>query len=74
MNAEFISIFSGHSNLSLVVVDEAHCVSEWCVLVDIFSPLIFMIYFSYICLDLPNFTASKLILLHISCYYDLSCT
>ncbi|KAL7135042.1 hypothetical protein ABFS83_11G066500 [Erythranthe nasuta] len=29
LNAEFISIFSGRSLLSLVVVDEAHCVSEW---------------------------------------------
>ncbi|KAL8520123.1 hypothetical protein ACS0TY_010883 [Phlomoides rotata] len=29
LNAEFISIFSGHSQLSSVVVDEAHCVSEW---------------------------------------------
>ncbi|KAL3835665.1 hypothetical protein ACJIZ3_010401 [Penstemon smallii] len=29
LNAEFLSIFSGSSRLSLVVVDEAHCVSEW---------------------------------------------
>ncbi|KAG8365941.1 hypothetical protein BUALT_Bualt17G0024300 [Buddleja alternifolia] len=29
LNAEFISIFSSSSMLSLVVVDEAHCVSEW---------------------------------------------
>ncbi|KAL3649864.1 hypothetical protein CASFOL_006267 [Castilleja foliolosa] len=29
LNADFISIFSDPSLLSLVVVDEAHCVSEW---------------------------------------------
>ncbi|KAH6797784.1 DEAD/DEAH box RNA helicase family protein [Perilla frutescens var. hirtella] len=29
LNAEFLSIFSGSSVLSTVVVDEAHCVSEW---------------------------------------------
>lgn len=29
LNAEFISIFYGSSVLSTVVVDEAHCVSEW---------------------------------------------
>lgn len=29
LNAEFLSIFSGSLVLSAVVVDEAHCVSEW---------------------------------------------
>lgn len=29
LNAEFISIFSATPIISLVVVDEAHCVSEW---------------------------------------------
>ncbi|GER25371.1 ATP-dependent DNA helicase family protein [Striga asiatica] len=29
LNAEFISIFSDPTLLSIVVVDEAHCVSEW---------------------------------------------
>ncbi|XP_073036687.1 ATP-dependent DNA helicase Q-like 5 [Primulina eburnea] len=29
LNEEFISIFSSTSILSLVVIDEAHCVSEW---------------------------------------------
>ncbi|KAL3501051.1 hypothetical protein ACH5RR_035500 [Cinchona calisaya] len=29
LNTEFTSIFSGSSLLSLVVIDEAHCVSEW---------------------------------------------
>ncbi|XP_073059214.1 ATP-dependent DNA helicase Q-like 5 [Primulina eburnea] len=29
LNEEFISIFSSTSMLSLVVIDEAHCVSEW---------------------------------------------
>ncbi|XP_042048667.1 ATP-dependent DNA helicase Q-like 5 isoform X1 [Salvia splendens] len=29
LNADFISIFYGSSVLSTVVVDEAHCVSEW---------------------------------------------
>ncbi|XP_073145209.1 ATP-dependent DNA helicase Q-like 5 isoform X2 [Henckelia pumila] len=29
LNEEFISIFSKTSMLSLVVIDEAHCVSEW---------------------------------------------
>ncbi|OMO60435.1 hypothetical protein CCACVL1_24169 [Corchorus capsularis] len=29
LNAEFLSIFSASTSVSLVVVDEAHCVSEW---------------------------------------------
>ncbi|KAK8699440.1 hypothetical protein V6N13_115527 [Hibiscus sabdariffa] len=29
LNADFLSIFSGTTFVSLVVVDEAHCVSEW---------------------------------------------
>ncbi|KAM6562477.1 hypothetical protein CsatB_022475 [Cannabis sativa] len=29
LNAEFLSIFSGTLLVSLVVVDEAHCISEW---------------------------------------------
>lgn len=29
LNADFLSIFSATIFVSLVVVDEAHCVSEW---------------------------------------------
>lgn len=29
LNAEFLSLFSANVSISLVVVDEAHCVSEW---------------------------------------------
>lgn len=29
LNVEFLSIFSATVFISLVVVDEAHCISEW---------------------------------------------
>lgn len=35
LNVEFLSMFRMSLSVSLVVVDEAHCVSEWCVLLGI---------------------------------------
>ncbi len=29
LNADFLSIFSSTTSVSLVVVDEVHCISEW---------------------------------------------
>lgn len=35
LNVEFLSMFRMSLSVSLVVVDEAHCVSEWWVLLGI---------------------------------------